>query len=284
MTQSLERHNASYVVRNLSDGSKHITFVDPFSGSYLSPYRVPMSIEAQPQLRDGLDYLRNRDDELKLTIYAAPHGDRSIHDMRELEQAFQTHDAIFLEGIGHTQQQRDLVWNVSAGNKSTLTKEECRTVGPYIQRKLAVLLGMNIPVYFADIPGDGGDFEKAYLEWDGTVDILKNMIGDIRVDPARISLAMSIHLVATTIIREWYMLATIGHELKSLHDVGYSSENPMFLVGTKHGRTLPHKANVLNLATLVVEPTMVEAGVIRDITIPFDFSQAVGACAITVTP
>ncbi len=278
---SAEMHNASFVSHDLGDGTKHIAFVDPFTDEQLSPDRVPISIEAQPHLREGLDYLRNRGNDLGLTIYAAPHGDGSVHDMRELMDAFATHDVIFLEGVGHNEQQRDLVWDVSAGNKSTLTDEEGQTFGPYGQRKLAALLRQNKPVYFADVPSDGGDFEQAFLEWDGMVDTLKGMIDGGQGDPNDLGLAMGINLTATTIMREWYMLAAMGRELKRLEVAGYRSENPMFLVGAVHGETLPHKASVLGLDTSVTLPTMAENGEKRTVDIPFDFVRAVGACAIT---
>jgi hypothetical protein len=280
-TLSAEMHNASFVSRDLDDGRKHIAFVDPFTDEYLSPDRVPASIETQLHLREGLDYLRSRSNDLDLTIYAAPHGDCSVHDMRELMDTFAAHDVIFLEGVGHNAQQRDLIWDVSAGNKSTITDDEGRAFGPYGQRKLAALLRQNKPVYFADVPSDGGDFERAFIEWDGMLDTLKGMVDGGQGDSDSLGLAMGINLTATTIMREWYMLAAIGRELKQLDSVGYRSENPMFLVGALHGETLPHKASVLGLDTSVTVSTMRENGEQRTVDMPFDFVRAVGACAIT---
>lgn len=278
---SAEMHNASFVSHDLNDGRKHIAFVDPFTDEYLSPDRVPASIETQPHLREGLDYLRSRSNDLDLTIYAAPHGDGSVHDMRELMDTFAAHDVIFLEGVGHNAQQRDLIWDVSAGNKATITDEEGQAFGPYGQRKFAALLRQNKPVYFADVPSDGGDFEHAFLEWDGMVDTLKGMIDQSNGDPDSLGLAMGINLTATTILREWYMLAAMGRELKQLEAAGYKSENPMFLVGAIHGETLPHKAGVLGINPNVALPRMAEDGERRTVGIPFDFVRAVGACAIT---
>lgn len=278
---SAEMHNASYVSHDLDDGSKHILFIDPFTSEPFSPDRVPMSIEAQPYLHEGLGYLRRMHNDLNLTIYAAPHGDGSVHDMHELMDALATHGAIFLEGLGHNAHQRDLVWNVSAGNKEAVTEKEGLAFGPYGQRMLAALLRQKKPVYFADVPSDGGDFERAFLEWDDMGDTLKSMIDGGQGDPDSLRLAMGINLTATTIMREWYMLATMGRELKRLDDAGYKSQNPMFLVGSTHGETLPHKANVLGLETSVSMLTTAENSEKLTLEIPFDFIHAVGACAIT---
>lgn len=282
MSQQLaaEMHNASFNSQELNDGQLHITFVDPFTNEQLSPDRVPSSIEAQPHLREGLDYLRSRSSDISLSVYAAPHGNDAVHDMQELLDTFQAHDVIFLEGVGHNAEQRDLIWDVSAGNKSTLTDEEAKTFGNYGQRKLAALLGQNKPVFFADMPSDGGDFEQAFIEWDGMLDTLKGMIDEGQGDPESLGLAMGINLTATTIIREWYMLASMGRGLQQLEDAGYKSSNPMFLIGATHGETLPAKASVLGLHTSVSLPRMAENGERRTVDIPFNFVRAVGACAV----
>ncbi len=275
-----ELHNASYQAHDLSDGRQHITFLDPFTGEQLRPDRVPGSIEAQPHLRQGLDYLRSRGTSIDLSVYAAPHGDNSVHDMQELIDAFESHDAIFLEGIGHTAVDRDLVWDVSASNKRTITEEEGQRFGPYGQRKLAALVGQNKPTYFADLPADGDSYDRYTMEWNGMVDTLGKMISDQNGDPESLALAMGINLTATTILREWYMLATIGLELSRLDAAGYKSEKPLFLVGQMHGTTLLDKAAVLGVHTSVTEATMAEHGESRTVSIPFDFVKAVGACAI----
>lgn len=282
MSQQLaaEMHNASFNSQELSDGQLHITFIDPFTNEQLSPDRVPSSIEAQPHLREGLDYLRSRSTDMALSVYAAPHGNEAVHDMQELMDTFGAHDVIFLEGVGHNAQQRDVIWDVSAGNKTTLTDDEAEQFGSYGQRKLAALLQQNKPVFFADVPSDGSDFEQAFLEWDGMLDTLKGMIDEGQGDPDSLNLAMGINLTATTILREWYMLASMGRELKRLDEAGYKSTNPMFLVGAVHGETLPAKASVLGVQTSVNMPRMTENGEKRTVDIPFNFVRAVGACAI----
>ncbi len=278
---STELHNSSFNARDLRDGTKHIEFVDPFSNELLSPYKVPASIEAQPHLKEGMDYLRSRSGDLQLAIYAAPHGDNAVHDMRELMDAFAAHDVIFFEGVGHNEHQRKLIWDVSLGNRTTLTDEEGQSFGPYGQRKLAALLRQNKPVYFADLPSDGGEFEHALLDWNGMVETLNSMIDQSSNDQEGHKLALGINLTATTIMREWYMLATIGYNLKRLDEAGYKSKDPLFLVGAMHGETLPYKAGVIGLRTNVTLPTMAERGEQRLVDIPFDFVKAVGACAIT---
>lgn len=275
-----ELHNASFRLRGLSDGQQYITFIDPFTDEQLSPSRAPASIEAQPHLKVGLDYLRSRNNDMTLSIYGSPHGNEAVHDMRELMNAFGIHDVIFLEGIGHSAHLRDVAWDVSAGSKTKLTGDEAKLFGPYGQRKLAALLQQNKPVFFADVPSDGGDFEQAFLEWDGMIDVIKGMIDESQDTSEGLNLAMGIILTATTILREWYMLATMGCELKRLEDAGYKSSNPMFLVGVAHGETLPAKASVLGLSTSVILPRMVESGENWTVNIPFKFALAVGACAV----
>jgi hypothetical protein len=275
-----EMHNASFNIRALGDGQSHITFIDPFTNEQFSPDRVPTSIETQPHLREGLDYLRSRSADMELFVYGAPHGDGAVHDMQELIDTFQSHDAIFLEGMGHDAQQRDAIWDISAGNKQTLTDDEAEQFNPYAQRKFAALLRQNKPVFFADVPGDGGNFEQSFLEWDNMLSTLKKMIDGGRGDPKNLNLAMGINLTATTILREWYMLASMGRELKRLDDAGYKSNNPMFLVGTVHAETLPAKASVLGVNTSVNLPRMHENGERRPLAIPFNFVRAVGSCAV----
>ena len=135
-------------------------------------------------------------------------------------------------------------------------------------------------MFFADVPSDGGDFEQAFLEWDKMLDTLKDMIDEGQGDSKSLGLAMGINLTATTVLREWYMLAYLGRELKQLDVAGYKSNNPMFLVGAAHGETLPAKASVLGLQTTVAMPHMTQSGEKRTVNIPFNFIRAVGACAI----
>lgn len=88
---------------------------------------------------------------MTLSVYGAPHGDEAVHDMQALMDTFQAHDVIFLEGVGHNSQQRDVVWDVSARNKSTLTDDEAEQFGTYGQRKLAALYNKisqcSLPMY-----------------------------------------------------------------------------------------------------------------------------------------
>lgn len=275
----IELHNASFSATSHENGEISYTFCDPFVERPLSPESPAESIEDQPDLKRGLDYLRENRDRISVDIMGAPHGEETVHDIKELDITFGSHDSIFFEGIGHDKEARDLLWQVSSGTTETLTGDQAAKFGQYGQQKLAVLLRKNKPTFFADIPGDGTAYEDQLLEW-------SDLLGQILKieDDSQTGIGAMVNLTATTIVREWYMIATIGKELSNLEAAGYTSTNPLFLVGTRHRETLPQKLNVLGVKSNIIVPRIVNKGEQRTMRMPFDFVQAVANCAIKYTP
>jgi hypothetical protein len=213
---------------------------------------------------------------------AASHGDNDVHDIAEMIQEFTDHDAIFFEGLSNTQQQRDAVWDISAGNKSTLTDDEARQFGEYGVRKLAALSKQNKPVFFADIPSDGDDYERSLLQWGNVFDELRDKMNNAQGDELEnLQLAAGMNIAAATIMREWYMIGSIGSQLADL-DIhgGYKSTRPLMLVGSFHGQTLPTKLSALGIRSSIIVPTMVERGEAQSLAIPFDLVKALSHCAV----
>lgn len=277
-----ELHSNSFRLEHRADNRRHIGFADPFTGEALSPHRVPTSIEVQPKLRAGIDYLRQRENDLNLSIMGAPHGPNDVHDMAELMRAIRSHDALFLEGFDHTQRERDMLWNISSGKKTDLTDQEERELGPNRTLQLAALFRADVPAYFADLPGDGDDYEQSLGSWNGVLEtLMKQMPGAEGQGRENLLLAASINLTAVSIMREWYMIASIGEQLGVLDRMGgYRSHSPLFIIGTTHGQTLPKKLEVLGVKSSLIIPRMHERGDARNLDIPFDFVKALSHCAI----
>lgn len=281
--KAINLHHKSFVFEEFSEHGKKIGFYDPFTETPLHPDEIPRSIAEHPRLNAGLNYLAQRSHDMTLTIMPAPHAAGDVHNQRDLEQAFSEHDAIFFEGIGNTKDQRDVVWEVSAGNRSHLTDDEVTQFGDYGVRKLAALAGKNKPSFFADMSIDGDDYEKSLIEWGGILDTLYEKIGGANGEELEIlNLTAGINLAAVTILREWYILANIGAHMKELDEqAGYKSNSPMLLIGKLHGQTLPTKLQKLGVNCKLRTPHMDSRGEQRMLDIPFDLVQALSHYAVT---
>jgi hypothetical protein len=274
-------HNTSFSMEKVNYEEALITFHDPFTGEILDPDKPPSSFEDQPELKQGLDYLRLNGSRINITIFGAPHGDEAVHANGDLRSAFEAHDSIFLEGLSHTQKERDLVWDLSAGNVTQPSSEQLDGFGEYGKRKIEALKGVTRPVFFADIPADGNDYEQSLHQWSQLFDRLhaKDNVTGVSRDKD-VELATAINLTGTTVMREWYMLAQVGKHLQELEQAGYKSVNPVLLIGSLHAQTLPNKLKAIGVKSSINLPRMLAEGKANTVEVPFDFVEAVGSCAV----
>ncbi len=208
------------------------------------------------------------------------HGQDAEIDKRYLQKSFLSHDSLFLEGLGHSQSDRDLVWDLSAGNKSGMSDDELGPFNSFNRSKLSALEGVNKPVYITDISSDGEDYERSLMEWGSLFDQFRDQSEQPEASNQEgLKLAAGINLVGTTILREWYMIGGIGYELSTLQQANHKSSSPLFVVGKLHAETLPMKLKALGVKSSVILPRMNNAGIRDPADIPFDFIQAVAECA-----
>lgn len=281
--KAINLHHNSFVFEEFSEHRKKLGFYDPFTETPLHPDEIPKSIAEHPRLNAGLNYLAGRANDLTVTIMPAPHSAESVHDGSDLVRAYSEHDVIFFEGIGNTKAQRDAIWDVSAGKRTSLTDDEAYEFGDYGVRKVAALVGQNKPAFFADMPIDGDEYEKSLIEWGGVLDTLYEQIQHASGEELEnLNLTAGINLAAVTILREWYILANIGAQLKDLEEqAGYKSTSPMLLIGELHGQTLPFKLQKLGVRSELRLPRMDSTGEKKDLDIPFDLVQALSHYAVT---
>ena len=90
--RQVRQHNTSYE----KWGDDWISLRDPFTGEDFLPDRPPRSLEMQPGLREGLNYLRNNPD-IHITIFGDNHGDADETNAREAQTVLGTCDSVFLE-------------------------------------------------------------------------------------------------------------------------------------------------------------------------------------------
>lgn len=280
----VELHAASYSLSRDVEGFAKLDFFDPFTGDQLTPDTVPQSISSHRQLAEGLDYLARHGDSVTLSILGAAHGKGAEPDIHKLVSNFEDHDVVFLEGIGHKVKHRKLLWEASAGNRTTLSLEEIQENGAARSFALGALIGMRgkKPAFYADIPGDGDAYEQSLFGWNGVLDTL---LAQMPTEPVEqidsLKLAAGISATGTSILREWYIVANIGRRLSELHDTGYTSTNPLLMIGGLHAYTLPQKLAVAGAMSAFGQAVMSNEGEKPPFDVPFDVIKAIADCTIT---
>lgn len=276
MPRNTELHNKSYSYEDVP-GGRDIVFHDPFTGEHLNPGKIPSSLAKQPHLRNGLNYLARIGSGARhsVTIAGAPHSSDSVFDMAELTDLIDTHDVVFLEGVGHTQHERNIVREVGEGRNiipDTFTEDRYKTL------QLAAISGRHKFVAYGDIPADGTAYESELLSWGSLARPLAEKAQSERDITVRKKLfrAALINISGNTIFREWQMLASIGNSLNAAEQQGLPMHNSLFLLGTEHTRTLPKKLDLLRVANRTTELTMLNYGASATIEDEsFDFTTAV---------
>ncbi len=279
MLTGVELHNASYSYENTPNG-RDIVFHDPFRGTPLQPESVPTSIATQPHLRAGLNHLARLSNEHghTITIAGANHSSDSVFDMAELIGLAGHHDAIFLEGIGHTSYHRDVVQEVGEGRTDV---PDDFAADKYKALQLASINAARPRqklVTYADIPGDGSAYEAALIRWGNLARSVAEQARTELNPETRKNLfrAALINIAGSTIFREWQMLCSIGNSLRTAEQQGRQIKHSLFLIGTEHTQTLPKKLELLRVANRAVELTMRNKGTPATIECEeFDFTTAV---------
>lgn len=284
MSLGAELHNASYSYDNVA-GGRDIIFHDPFTGERLHPNKVPGSIVEQPHLLAGLNHLAKLGHERghKITIAGAQHSSDSEFDIAELHSMAGEHDAIFLEGVGHTSYHRKIVREVGEGKDSV---PDDFTADKYQLMQLAAISGHRKLVTYADIPGDGTNYEAALIEWG---DFARKMTMQAKYEHGEtkknLFRAALINIAGSTILREWHMLGSVGNSLNSAEQQGSRVDSSLMLIGTEHTRTLPQKLGLLGVTSTPTELTMHKQGVAATIDYEaFDFTTAVRDYRARVKP
>ncbi len=235
-----ELHNRSF--EHLEGG--YVQFCDPFSGEPLRPDRVPVSIESQPWLADGIRYLRERAGTLQVDVLAGSHGDEDYDNPTEVRGIVSSHDAVFLEFIGANDAIAKLFWNVSHGRGTEVSREIVDSLGPHKLRQLKPLASIDKPVHFPEMATDGTEFEKELLEFQAILEELRpRAVGGEEA----FMLAVEINLIVATIMREWFMIAKMGSYLKAHDELGERLSHPLIWIGTYHGTTMPTKIRSLGV-------------------------------------
>ena len=275
MNLGAELHNASYSYEDVANG-RDIVFHDPFTGTPLHPDKVPVSIVAQPHLLSGLNHLARlgRDHNHRITLAGAQHSSDSEFKMAELHDIVGEHDAIFLEGVGHTDYHRRIVREIGEGRDNI---PDDFADDRYKSMQLAAISGHRKLVSYADIPGDGTDYEMALIEWGDLARTITTQAhyehGETKKNLFRAAL---INIAGNTILREWQMLGSLGNSLNSAEQQGRRIDNSLFLIGTEHIRTLPRKLGLLGVMNTPHELAMHKQGTTTTIDyMAFDFTTAV---------
>lgn len=248
--KQFELHNNSYEL-----SGDLVRFRDPFTGDYLEPGIPPRSIEAQPNLKAGLDYLRHRGSDVELTIFASAHGDSDHHDTKEVKQVVGAHDAVFLELIGATPDIEALFYDIASGSGAHTTQATLESIGDYKVRQLQAVAGSKIPILFPEVKANGSRYEQELLEY---IDLLNELRPIALAGDANFALATEINIIGTSIMREWYMLANMGYQMAIAENAGYKISSPLLWIGSLHGETLPAKCEGLGIATRVEFPEFLD--------------------------
>ena len=226
---------------------------DPFSGERLVPDRPPSSLDHQPDLREGLAYLRNNPD-IAVRVLGDTHGEYDIASPAETQYALQGCDSIFLEGIGGADDSfaHDLFWKVGYENKSVqLSRSDYDSLGAHRQHQLRLLGGCKKPIFFPEVPSNGTEYEQDINDLINLTDVLLPYAlgGD-----DHLALAVEINIASTIMMREWYMLAKMGSLMKNFERrTGTRLRRPLIMIGSAHLETLPPKVSGLGLSIEVRE-------------------------------
>ncbi len=275
MKSGIELHNASYSYENVTDG-RDIVFHDPFVGRPLHPDKVPPSIAEQPHLLAGLNHLARigRDHGHTVTIAGSKHSSDHEFDVAQLHSIVGEHDAVFLEGVGHTDYDRRFVREVGEGRDDI---PDDFLADRFKAMQLAAISGHKKPVAYADIPGDGTDYETALIEWGDLVQQLTLQAGYAQGETReRLFRTALINISGSTILREWQMLGSLGNSLNGAEQQGRRVDNSLMLIGTEHTRTLPRKLGLLGILSSPMELTTHKHGTSTIIErTAFDFTAAV---------
>ena len=238
-------HNNSMRLESVAD-TEFVQLRDPFTGEDFEAHRPPQSIEMQPHLRAGLDYLRSHP-EVHLTILADNHGKDDIINRDEIAKILSEADSVYLEGFGATQDDADKLWEVAANNARA---KDVGGLGVYKQQQYELLEGVNKPVLLPEVPSDGSEYDSNLLEFTTILDELR----PLALGNENIQLAIEINLAASSIMREWYLLAKMGSYLFSLEEAGLKCEHPLLWIGSSHATTMVPKLNGLGIDFEVIEP------------------------------
>lgn len=245
----ITRHQADYHNRSFERRGDVVYLADPFSGEPILPDRVPMSIEQQSWLAEGIGYLRANHD-ITIRIFGENHGDNDISNPAEVEAALNGCDVVFLEGFGVNKSIEDLFWQVGTEGTGTETsRSTIDALGAYKLRQLKLLAGIGKPIFFPEVPEGGTQFEQDLLDYCLILDGLRPaaMAGD-----ENFALAVEINIASSTVMREWYMLARMGHLMKTCQQLGGERlKAPLLWIGTMHAETMVPKVRGLGVG---VEP------------------------------
>lgn len=242
-----ELHKASF---ELADGS--VYFRDPFNGERLSPGGPPSSIEQQPDLKLGLDYLRQHRSEIKFTILASNHGDLDVLDESEVRGVLSRHDAIFLELFGHNKDAQDLFWQTGYGKEPASGEETYNILSGYKRQQLDLLRGVDKPVMLPEPAFDGTDYESDLCAIGQKTEELQTIVSEKGDDAV---LILEVSLASETIMREWFMIAKMGSYMQFLEGLGGSQVlKPLLWIGGVHAETMLAKFRGLGLTVNVITP------------------------------
>jgi len=273
-------HNSSFSIEERARGEEILVFKDPFTDTPLDPNIPPPSLEAEPELNDGLEYLRQNSSDIVISILGMHHGQGDEPDVGHLRSIYSRHDAILLEGLGHSATERRGLAIIARRGDEVTTK--LRKRGDYghhfVDPEFAALQGLSKPTFFVDIPSDGTNYEKSLYGWSTVVeDIDQYGVGE----KTELDFTKAINLtVANVIFREWYMVARTGLEMSNLRAKGQKIKRPVIKIGALHIQTLPYRLEALGVKSKIIVPKMLKEGPPAPVEVPFDLLRAAAQCAI----
>lgn len=241
----MKEHIAQLHNRSFEKGSDVIVFNDPFTGERLRSDTPPRSIEAQPDLRDGLNFLRRRPD-LDFKTFGEPHGDQDYTDPRDVKGLIDSSDVIFLEGFGHSQELDNLLWSVCTQNEGVnVPTTTIESLGEYKLRQLKLLAGIEKPVFIPEVAATGSSYEKDLLDY---ILILKELSPRAMAGDEQFAFHTLINLASSTIMRDWYMIAKMGQLMDIYENLsGDRLDSPLLWIGNAHIETMQPKLDGLGL-------------------------------------
>lgn len=234
-----EHHNASF--EHYGDW---VQFCDPFTGERFEPGRVPGSIEHLSGFGPGIDYLRQRSD-VVVSIFGEKHGDNDVTSPAEINAQLAKSDAVFLEGYGTSKEVEDLFWAVCTNYEGiSVSQSTVNALGAYKMRQLKHLAGCKKPIFFPEMSIEGNGYEKDLIDFTAILEELR----PLAMSDENFALALEINLAASTIMREWFMIAKMGMKMKLYeHVTGHRLRQPMIWIGKLHAQTMPPKLAGLGL-------------------------------------
>ncbi|MFZ1250288.1 MAG: hypothetical protein WAR37_02475 [Candidatus Microsaccharimonas sp.] len=245
-----ELHNNSMSLERRVDG-EYIQLHDPFNGERIEAGKTPRSIENQPDLKAGIDYLKSHPD-IELTILAENHGKDDVMNKDEIRSVLDKGDSLYLEGFGALHTHQDELWDIVTGR---LKVSDIHDLEPgYQKQQYEAIEAINIPALLPEVPGEGSQYERDLLEFVTLLDELRLLA----VDDENIQLAIEVNLAITSIMREWYMVAKIGSYLSYLERAGLKSNRPILWIGSSHAETMEPKLKGLGVNFKVIKPQMSE--------------------------